>query len=134
LKLAESSQFFSICRPWLEAEFASGKAFAVSTSVLASVVRVSTNSRVFKPPTPLGDAFAFAETMLSHPCCVVVEPGPRHWKIFKDLCIAANARDNLITDAWLAALAIEHDCTLVTLDSDFRKFPGLTHASPLIAP
>ena len=56
---------------------------------------------------------------------MVLEPGRHHWEIFKELVHAANARSKLVTDAWFAALAIEHGCTWVTLDKDFSRFKGL---------
>lgn len=58
------------------------------------------------------------------------QPGERHWSIFTGLCRAANIRGAMVTDAWLAALAIEHGCEWISLDRDFRRFPGLRWRSP----
>ena len=120
------------CKPWLDREMAGTQNFCVSTLVLSAVVRISTNPKVFQPSALLGDAIAFCNALIDHPMAVLIEPGPAHWPIFSSLCLAANARANLITDAWFAALAIEHNCTLITFDRDFAKFPGLKTASPLI--
>ncbi len=49
----------------------------------------------------------------------------RHWALFRDLCSRADCRGNLVQDAYLAALALEHDCVFVTTDRDFARFPGL---------
>lgn len=49
--------------------------------------------------------------------------------IFRDLCKVANASGNLVQDAWLAALAIEHGCEWITADRDYAKFPGLRSRS-----
>jgi uncharacterized protein len=122
------------CREWLEGEMDGGQPFAVAPLAMAAMVRITTNAKAFSPPLTLGDAFHFADVVFSNPFYRIVEAGPAHWRIFESLCRAANASNNLVTDAWYAALAIEHGCTLVTLDRDFRKFPGLTHAPPLIAP
>jgi uncharacterized protein len=132
--LMTSAQSHHVCRAWFEAQLNSSNLFAVSKSVLASVTRISTNPKIHRQPAALKDALTFANLLLEHPRCIEVEPGARHWGLFTSLCTAANAHGNLITDAWLAALAIEHGCTLVTLDRDFLKFPGLSHTSPLIAP
>lgn len=58
-------------------------------------------------------------------------PGRRHWALFTGLC--RNIRVPLVTDAYIAALAIEHWCELVTTDSDFARFPGLRWSHPLAA-
>jgi predicted nucleic acid-binding protein len=54
----------------------------------------------------------------------IVEPGERHFDIFKRLCTETNARGPRATDAWFAALAIEWGCERVTLDRDFARFPS----------
>jgi uncharacterized protein len=123
----------SLCKKWLEKEFESGKPFAVAPLAMAAMVRVATNAKAFSPPLSLDDAMLFADAVFGHSNCRIVEAGPSHWRIFEKLCKAANATHNLITDAWYAALAIEHDCTFVTLDRDFARFPGLKKSSPLIA-
>jgi predicted nucleic acid-binding protein len=58
-------------------------------------------------------------------------PGPRHWKIFVDLCRATGARGNRVPDAYLAALAIESGSEWVTTDRDFARFEGLRWRYPL---
>lgn len=58
-------------------------------------------------------------------------PRPRHWGIFVDPCRAANAKGDLVPDAYHAALAIEHACDWVTTDRDFALFPGLRWHHPL---
>jgi uncharacterized protein len=120
------------CAAWLDKERSDAEPLAVSTLVLSAVIRISTNTRIFDPPETLDAAVEFADALLTHSNCIAIEPGQRHWRIFCRLCSAANARGNLITDAWFAALAMEHGCTLVSLDRDFGKFPGLRTASPLI--
>jgi predicted nucleic acid-binding protein len=64
------------------------------------------------------------------PHCQAVEPGDRHWSIFRRLCIDTDARGPRLTDAWFAALAIEFGCTWITVDRDFTRFPGLTWRLP----
>ena len=62
--------------------------------------------------------------------CQIVDPGERHWDIFKRLCIETDTRGPRVTDAWLAALAIECGCEWITLDRDFARFPGLKWQVP----
>ena len=61
---------------------------------------------------------------------MIVEPGSRHWAIFKRLCVEVELRGPVVTDAWYAALAIEHGCTFITFDRDFASFPGLAWREP----
>ena len=60
----------------------------------------------------------------------MIQPGERHWEIYRDLCQSSRATGSLTQDAWLAALAIEHGCEWVTTDDDDRRFPGLRWRRP----
>ena len=76
-------------------------------------------------------AVAFCQRLVDWPRAVLVAPTRRHWNIFIGLC--ASIQGPLVTDAYLAALAIEHGCELVTTDSDFARFQGLRWRHPLAA-
>ena len=117
-------------RTWLEAQVNDEAPFGMSTQALASVVRIATNSRAYKKPDPPAAVLEFANTLLGHPNCQVIQPGPRHWAIFADLCRQANARGNLVQDAWFAALAIESGCEWISTDRDYARFPGLRWRTP----
>lgn len=56
---------------------------------------------------------------------VNISPGRTHWEIFEHISDQADLRGEIISDAWFAALAIEHHCIWVTLDKDFARFKGL---------
>lgn len=118
-------------RQWFDGVVASREPFAVSESVLASVLRLVTNPRVFKVATPLDEALAYVDAVLAQPRAVILRPGADHWTIFTALCRSSDARGNLVTDAWLAALAIEHGCELMTADRDFARFEGLRWRHPI---
>jgi toxin-antitoxin system PIN domain toxin len=102
-----------------------GVPFALSDLVLASVVRIATNARVWKKPASPSRAFAFVDSLREHPDAVIVAPGPRHWRLFQELATVSGARGADLTDAYLAALAVEHGCEWWTADADFARFPGL---------
>ena len=91
----------------------------------AAVVRIITSPRIFVEPTPLIDAFAAVETYARHPTARRIEPGSDHWRIFRELCQHTGIRGGDTSDAWHAALAIEHGCHWWTFDRDFIRFPGL---------
>jgi hypothetical protein len=118
-------------RDWLGKLVEGGLPFAVSDHVLSGFIRVVTNPRVFDRPSPLETAIQAVDSLRNESNCVILIPGPRHWDIFKVLCRKADVRGNLVADAWLAALAIEGGCEMVTTDRDFARFPGLKFRHPL---
>ena len=126
----EDAPSHKIYRAWLE-DLANGDhAFAVSDTVFSGFLRVVTHPKVFNPPSPLEKAHRFVEELRARPNFVSVAPGPRHWGIFTKLCRAAQARGNLVPDAFLAALAIETGNEWVTTDRDYARFPGLKWRHP----
>ena len=117
-------------RGWLQ-EIVNGEMpYGISPQALASVARISTHPRIFARPSRLEDVFAFNEVLMAQPHCQLVEPGPRHWAIFKDLCHGVRAQGNLVQDAWFAALAIESGCEWITTDHDYARFAGLRWRAP----
>jgi len=120
----------AICRPWLEEVVEGDSRFGISPLVLAAVVRITTNPRVFKMPSAIEESLAFCNNLLGQPHCNVIRPGDRHFDIFQRLCIETDTLGPRVTDAWFAALAIEWGCNWITLDRDFARFPGLTWNVP----
>jgi toxin-antitoxin system PIN domain toxin len=119
-----------VARAWLENTVGSEAPFALSKLALSAVVRIATNPRAFVVPSALEDVFGFCRSLLDQPNSRLVEPGERHWDIFRRLCIDGPVAGPRVTDAWYAALAIEHGCEWVTMDRDFRRFPGLKWRRP----
>lgn len=99
--------------------------FALSSFVCSGFLRIVTHHRIFNETSSLKEALSFIEILLGSEQCRLVEPQNRHWEIFSALLKKSNATANLISDAYLAAIAIENGCTLLTRDSDFRIFPEL---------
>ena len=120
-------------REWLQTEVNSDAAFGLSDLVVSGFIRVVTHPRVFRTPTALDDALAFATQLRSQPNRISVAPGGRHWEIFSELCASSGAKGNLIPDAYFAALAIEHGCEWITADRDYSRFQGLSWRHPLAA-
>lgn len=118
------------CRRWVENLWEGQSAYGVSEVVLSGCLRVLTHPRVFDPPTPLPQAIAYVNQIRGNENAVVIVPGDRHWQIFLDLCAHTDARGNLVSDAYLAALAIESGCEWITTDRDFARFPGLRWRDP----
>jgi toxin-antitoxin system PIN domain toxin len=116
---------------WLEDLLNGTEPFAISEPVLSSFIRIATNPKAFKEPSTLEEAFEFADQVRDQPHCVRLQPGPRHWDIFRDLCRQLGAKGNLVPDAYLAALAIEIDNEWISTDRDYARFPGLKWRHPL---
>ena len=123
----------AICNPWLTAIIASDAQFGLSPLALSAVVRVTTNTRSYRAPSTLAEAFTFCDYLLGQSNCQLVEPGERHWDIFKRLCLETHTGGPRVTDAWFAALAIEWGCEWITLDRDYARFPALKWRVPAAA-
>lgn len=120
----------AICNTWLNNVVGGDARFAISLLALGAVARITTNPRSYPNPSTLTEAFTFAEFLLDQPHCQIVEPGERHWGIFKRLCTETDTRGSRVTDAWYAALAIESGCEWITFDRDYARFPGLKWSVP----
>jgi len=127
----EDTEHHLACRSWLEATINGEERYGVSELVLSGFVRITTHPKVFASPSPLMAALEFAEQVREQPGAMLIEPGERHWSIFRRLCVEAKAKGNLVPDAYFAALAIEGGCEWITTDRDYSRFPGLRWRSPL---
>jgi uncharacterized protein len=119
-----------VCKAWLESLVLGGGRYGVSPLALSALIRITTNPRISPKPTPLEEAFAFCGRLLRRSNAEIVAPGDRHWAIFQRLCTEARMRGPDVTDAWHAALAIEHGCTWITYDRDYARFTGLDWREP----
>ncbi len=122
----------AVCKPWLDKIVRGDAQFGVSPLALGALVRIVTNPRAFVRPTPVEAAFAFCDNLVNQPHCAIVQPGERHWAIFRRICIQTATRGPKVMDAWFAALAIEHACTWITYDRDYARFPELDWREPTI--
>jgi len=116
---------------FLESICSNPQPFAVPNVVFSGFFRVVTHPRVFSPPSKFADACRFADQLRGQPNFTAIEPAARHWEIFTDICRSGNARGNLVSDAYLAAIAIESGSELVTSDRGFGRWPGLRWRHPL---
>ncbi len=118
-------------RQWLRTVYVNEARVGMSPQVLCAVVRITTNPAFMGGnPSSLGDALTFSQALIDHPNTVLVGATREQWVEFCKACRASGAKGNLVSDAWFAAIAIEHGCTWVTNDTDFAKFPGLKWQKP----
>jgi toxin-antitoxin system PIN domain toxin len=118
----------AVARSWLESTTTGAEAVGLTESVLAAVVRIVTDRRVFRTPTPSTRIFGQLDKLRERGH--IVRPGRTWWSIFAGLCDQASATGQLVADAAHAATAIEAGATWVTFDRDFARFPGLRWQTP----
>jgi len=118
------------CRAWLESVVNGDAPYGMSPQVLSSLVRIATHPRVFVRPSGIEETLEFVSVLLDQPHCQVVQPGPRHWSIFRRICRESGTRGNLVQDARFAALAIDSGCEWITPDRDYARLAGLRWSTP----
>jgi hypothetical protein len=118
-------------RSWLEERLTGDEPVAFAWAVLLAFLRLSTSPRIFEHPLSPDRAFDVVQSWLGQPCAVVVHPGDRHATLVRQLLRPIGTAGNLVTDAHLAALAIEHGAELSSCDTDFARFSGLRWSDPL---
>lgn len=118
-------------KSWLEKTLADGEIIGLAWQVIAAFVRIGTNPKIFKIPLTIVQIEKILNILLTHPNVKPVVPTDDHWQIFLKLLKDSNAAGNLVMDAHLAALAIEHNARLASTDDDFKLFPNLDYFNPL---
>lgn len=121
----------SEARKWWVAQLSGSSAVCLCWSVISAFLRISTNGRAYHRPLTLEEATERVQSWLDQPCVRIVQPTQRHWHIFREMLTAGEATANLVSDAHLAALAVEYGCQLNSTDADFARFPGLAWRNPL---
>ena len=94
-------------------------------------IRISTNPAAYSRVGSIADVMSVMEELLDQSNVQTISPGAAHWRILSKLIRDAQVTRNLVSDAHLAALAIEHNAALCTNDRDFTRFPGLKIVNPI---
>lgn len=127
----EAAPEHKAARRWLAETLAGPKPVFFSWVVLMAFVRVSTNKKLFVKPYSTNEAFEVLENWLSAPGSQIVGPGSEHLRTTRRLAFESGVSGADLTDAHIAALAIEHGLTLATTDSDFAVYKDLKVINPL---
>jgi toxin-antitoxin system PIN domain toxin len=117
-------------RDWLAEALDDGEAVAFAWTVMLAFLRLSTHPSVFPHPLDAAQATEVVADWLSSPAAVTVEPTRRHLPLLRGLLEHAGTAGNLVSDAHLAALALEHGATVVSFDRDFVRFEGVVLRRP----
>ncbi len=112
-------------RSWIETSFARPAGIAFTWPALLGFLRLATRSGIFARPLDVEAALGVVDAWLEHPRAHLIAPTTRHAAVLSGLLLGAGVGGNLVSDAHLAALAIEHGAELGTFDRDFQRFAGL---------
>jgi toxin-antitoxin system PIN domain toxin len=121
-----------VAREWWETTLNGSELVGMPYEVVYGFIRIATNRRLGAAAVPLAVARSVVEEWLSLPQVRMLTPGARHFARVMDLMTAAMASGSLLSDAVLAAYAIESRACLFTNDTDFARFPGLNWKNPLL--
>jgi uncharacterized protein len=116
---------------WLTERLNGPRRVGLPWQSLIAFLRITTHPRAFARPLAPGIAWARVSDWLAAPAAWVPEPGPDYGQILGDLVRRHDVRGNLVPDAQLAALAIEHGVEVCSADTDFARFPEVRWTNPL---
>jgi len=116
---------------WLEELFHSSELVGLSWPAIWAFLRIGTNTRAGGRAELATAHFEIAAGWLRFSGVILVQPGSRHLELLKKMVIEGNASGSMMSDAVLAALAIENGAILASTDRHFDRFPGLKWINPL---
>jgi toxin-antitoxin system PIN domain toxin len=119
-----------IARAWLADALGGVEVVAFAWTVILAFIRVSTHPSVLPRALTASEAIGAVDGWLAAPAAVVVEPTSRHVPLLSGLLAQSGTAGNLVSDAHLAALALEHDAEIVSFDRDFGRFEGVRWRLP----
>ena len=129
----EASAFHAPAKQWLEGALNGPRRVGLPWQSLTGFMRIATNPRAVPDPLPPDDAWDIVEAWLDARNSWVPQPGPGHREILGRLVRELRLSANLVPDAALAALCIEHGLAVVSADSDFARFTEVSWINPLAA-
>jgi toxin-antitoxin system PIN domain toxin len=124
------SEHHESCRLWIEENFSGPSPVGLPWITIWAFLRISTNPRAFEKPLTMKEAEAITSSWFDAPAVRVIGPGERYWEILSTLLLEAQVFGPLVTDAALAALAIENGGSVCTTDRDFDRFHEVKSIDP----
>lgn len=125
------SEHHAASRVWWDAQLSGSEPVGLCWPVLNAFIRIGTNAWLHQRPLTLKEAADRVQSWFNQSCLRVLPPTDQHWSIFQQMLRSGNAVGNLVSDAHLAALAVEHNCVLHSTDADFSRFRGLKWKNPI---
>jgi len=127
----ETSQFHERATVWLEDALNGPRRVGFPWPTLTAFLRISTHPRAARHPLTPAEAWEFISDWPNTSAAWIPLPGPRHAELFRRLTVDGSLQGNLVSDAHLAALALEHGVGVCSADSDFARFGELDWVNPL---
>lgn len=127
----EQSRFHQGARSWLEGALNGSRRIGLPWASTVAFLRIVTNPRALDNPLSPVDALALVDAWLDAPAAWIPAPGSGYRRILQDLVNRYELRGNLVSDAALAALCIEHGLPIVSTDTDFARFTEVQWINPL---
>lgn len=121
-------------RTWLDSMLLGRESVGFSWTVLPAYIRLTTNPRVFTNPLTSAEAIEQVERWLDTPAATVLHPTARHTGLLAGLLAQESTAGNLVNDAHIAALALEHGGRVASFDRDFERFEGVRCEVPAVLP
>ena len=118
------------CRDWLSKQIRNRNGLVLIDIVLVGFLRICTHFKIFREPSSISEATNFLTVMISNPNVTLTSSTPETWHTFSRIVDKTNVQGNKISDAWLAAIAMERNITWISTDSDFNLFPNLKLLNP----
>ncbi len=125
------SPFYKASRFWMSEVFSGSEPVGIPLFCVHGFLRFVTNARIAHSPLTFAQASAIVNTWLALPQVRILYPGDRHWELLQRLSEQVRLSGGQITDAAIAAIAIEYGAVVHTNDRDFARFPGLRWVNPL---
>jgi uncharacterized protein len=118
-------------RDWLNGKLNGTNRVGLPWASLVGFLRLATGRTIFPRPLTMADAWKQVGEWLGLETVWVPAPTERHSGVLGQMLAQPGVHGNLVPDAHLAALAIEHGLTLCSTDGDFARFRGLNWSNPL---
>lgn len=118
-------------RAWLEGVLSGAEFVRFGWLSVWAFLRISTSPQVFEQPLSTAEAVAAVSSWLAQPSAGILDPGDRYWSVLTELLQKSQVKGPRVTDAALAALAVEHGATLHSTDHGFSRYDGLKWRNPL---
>ena len=125
------SEHHKAAKDWWDTQLSGSDPVGLCWPVINAFIRIATNPRLHQRPLTLKESSERVQSWLDQPCVRVIQPTDQHWTLFQQMLRGGNAVGNLVSDAHLAALAVEHNCVLYSTDADFSRFKGLKWKNPV---
>jgi toxin-antitoxin system PIN domain toxin len=119
-----------VAKTWLDRAMSSTETIGVATAVAVGYVRITTNPRIVANPLDVATSVGVVKGWYARPNVTAPQPTARHFALLAELLAPIGTGGNLVSDAHLAALSIEHGAELCSFDRDFSRFSGVRWLEP----